>query len=103
MSEPAATTPIVQHDQQNRRFILRSPDGELLSALEYRESGGVIAFTHTFTPAPRRGRGHAARLVRAAVDDVRRHRELRISPVCSYVAVWFQHHPEDADLLAPHD
>ena len=45
------------------------------------------------------GRGIAAKLVNAAINDARS-QGFKIVPVCSYVAAQFRRHPEWADLRA---
>lgn len=65
----------------------------------YREEGGAIVFDHTVVPKELEGRGIAGRLVKAAIADVRS-RGLKVVPVCSFVAAWFERHPEEQDLLA---
>lgn len=59
---------------------------------------GTLVITHTLVPASIGGRGVAAELVSAAFEAARRD-GLKVSPVCSYAAVWLQKHPEYADLL----
>ncbi|MGI6879722.1 GNAT family N-acetyltransferase [Microbacterium sp. gxy059] len=81
------------------RFELRRGD-ELVSVLDYRIKDGEIALTRAFTPPPQRGQGLAAVITERAVDEIARRGGLRIQPVCSYVGVWFDAHPERADLLA---
>lgn len=54
---------------------------------------------HTLVPAAIGGRGVAARLVEALIEDARKE-GAKIVPACSYVAVAFKRHPEWADLLA---
>lgn len=54
---------------------------------------------HTFVPPAMRGKGIAAGLVKALVDDARKG-GFRIRPACSYVAAQFKRHPEWSDLQA---
>ncbi len=61
-------------------------------------TGGTMVITHTHVPAAIGGRGVAAELTKAAFDAARRD-GLKVSPVCSYAAVWLQKHPDYADLL----
>ena len=61
---------------------------------------GVVAeFHHTLVYPPYRGRGHAERLVRAALDDARA-RGWRVHPTCWYVDQFMIDHPDYADLRA---
>ena len=69
-------------------------DGHLAVA-EYRVEGDRMIFTHTEVPPAFRGRGIAEKLVLAGFRTAR-DRKLKIVPLCSYVAVVLQRHPEFA-------
>lgn len=84
-----------------RRFELRA-DGEVLGFIDYRLAGDVITLVHTEVDPAHSGQGHAATLVRAALDDARA-RGLSVVPSCPYVASYVGKHPEYADLVAAHD
>jgi predicted GNAT family acetyltransferase len=82
--------------------------GEYRAHLEGREEIGVLTWVrrgnarvaeHTLVPTAIGGRGVAAKLVAALIEDARE-QNFRIVPACSYVAVAFQQHPEWADLKA---
>ncbi len=66
--------------------------------LDYRLDGQIMRIHHTGVPRELEGRGIAAALVQTAVDHARTS-GLRIDPLCSYVRVWKQRHPEAADLF----
>lgn len=70
-----------------------------LSFSEYTLDGNVITFTHTIVPPEIGGRGVASRLIAAALDSARE-RGLKVVPQCSFVAAFFDRHPEQRDLLA---
>lgn len=67
--------------------------------LAYTRDGGVMVVTSTRVPPEIGGRGIAARLVEAALAHARAE-GLRVEPRCSYVAAWFERHPEHAALRA---
>ncbi len=71
------------------------------SELTYRWRGGraVMVADHTFTPPEARGRGVAGQLVARAVADAETE-GFTIDPVCPYVAVWFDRHPDRAGVRA---
>jgi predicted GNAT family acetyltransferase len=71
-----------------------------LAVAEYSISGNTITFTHTFVPPVLRGRGIASRLIQAALEEARSE-ELRVVPLCSFVAGYIRRHPEYAPLLSP--
>lgn len=74
-------------------------DSEEIGRLTWVDRGGVRYAEHTLVPKAISGRGVAGRLVEAIVADAREN-HFRIAPVCSYVAVAFQRHPEWADVKA---
>lgn len=87
----------VVNDAAASRYELEM-DGETAFAA-YERRGDVIVFTHTIVPPPIEGHGIASRLIKAALDDVRR-QGLRLVPECSFVAAYIERHPETRDLLA---
>jgi predicted GNAT family acetyltransferase len=74
-------------------------DGDLGGIADYDDTGGPLVFPHTQVVPGLRGRGLADRLVREALDDVRRDGRTLV-PRCSYVARFIRRHPEYSDLLA---
>lgn len=72
-------------------------DGHL-SVAEYHVRDGVMHMTHTGVPSVLQGRGIAAALVREALAHARA-QGLRVDPLCSYVRVYMQRHPETLDLM----
>ncbi|RJY09638.1 GNAT family N-acetyltransferase [Aurantiacibacter aquimixticola] len=67
--------------------------------LTWKARGKARIADHTFTPPEARGKGIAAKLVQAMVDDARE-QGFTIVPQCPYVAAQFRKHPEWADLRA---
>jgi hypothetical protein len=59
----------------------------------------VVVFPHTEIARHLRGRGLAAELVQAALDDVEA-RGGRVVPACSYVAQFIDAHPDYSHLVA---
>jgi predicted GNAT family acetyltransferase len=72
-------------------------DGEMAFAA-YEKRDGAILFTHTEVPASFEGKGLASRLIKAALADVRAE-GLKVIPLCTFVATYFERHPEQQDLL----
>jgi uncharacterized protein len=81
------------------RYELRLSD-QLIGLAAYRRRGGRIAFTHTEVQEPWEGRGFGSRLAAAALDDAGR-RGLDVVPLCPFIALYIEQHPEYAELLAP--
>ena len=71
----------------------------VIGRLTWTEHNGVRAAEHTLVPPEIGGRGVAAKLVEALVEDARE-QGFKIDPQCSYVAAAFKRHPEWADLHA---
>ncbi|MGY1858276.1 GNAT family N-acetyltransferase [Modestobacter sp. SYSU DS0290] len=72
-------------------------DGQLAAIAEYIRTPELVVFTHTEVLPGHEGRGVASALVRHALDDVRR-QELKVLPLCPFVAGWMQRHSDYADL-----
>lgn len=87
------------HEADANRYVLRQ-DGAVVAVADYAIRGNSISFTHTYTQPRLRGQGLAADVVGFAMDDVERTTNLRVVPMCWYVAEWFDKHPERADLLS---
>ena len=72
-------------------------DGQVAGVADYRESGTTVVSPHTEIAASMRGRRLAAKLVRAALDDVR-DTNRSVIPRCWFVAQFIHDHPEYHDL-----
>ncbi len=88
----------ITHNPEESRYELRV-DGELVSIAEYSSSGDKLVFDHTETAPDWGGKGLAACVVGAALEDVRT-RNLKIVPSCWYVRQFVDEHPEFRDLVA---
>lgn len=90
----------VENDVDGSRYRIR--DGaDYVGLIDYvmRSGGSVLAMTHTEVLPGRQGGGVAGVMATAALDDVRA-RQLRVDPVCPYIATFIRRHPQYADLLA---
>ena len=92
----SSSLPVV-HNVSLRRFEDQTGDGSP-SFLSYTFEGDCVVFEHTFVPDELRGKGIAANLARAALEEARQ-RRWRVVPRCSYVAAFIKRHPEFADLV----
>ena len=92
-----AALPVV-HNAAASRFEVILPEETAL--LTYRTAPGEIAFLHTDVPPGFRGRGLAAKIVRAALDFARAE-HLKVLPYCPYVAAFMRRYPQYQDVLAP--
>lgn len=76
--------------------VLAYDGDELVGQLEFSFKGNVLNIGHTY--AYKEGMGVGSLLV-SAVNDYAINRGLRILPLCSFVAVWYQRHPQFQDIL----
>jgi predicted GNAT family acetyltransferase len=68
-------------------------DGALAGFLEYRVIGEVVALVHTEVDEAYAGQGLGAQLAKYALDDAVA-RDVKISPLCPFVAKYIDKHPE---------
>lgn len=87
----------VIHNSSASRFEL-TIDGHT-GVAEYVDQGSVWAMNHTYVPDELRGGGVAGQLVKTALEAART-AGVKVNPLCSYVAVYLERHPEFADLRA---
>ena len=90
-------TVVIEHRPELGRFQALI-DGRLCVA-DYRRVGDVMNMAHTEVPASLEGRGIAAALVREALAYAQAN-GLKVNPLCSYVRLYMQRHPETLALRA---
>lgn len=83
--------PDVIHNKEAHRFEVRTDDG--LATLEYQTPGNKIIFTHTEVPRPMEGQGIAGLLAKTGLNYAKDN-ELKIMPLCPFVAGYIRRHPE---------
>jgi uncharacterized protein len=74
-------------------------EGTVVAIADYRVAGNTVVLPHTEVLRQRRGQGLAARLVRAALDDLRNQGK-RVVPACWFVREFIQDNQDYADLVA---
>lgn len=72
--------------------------GDHIAAAYYRKTPGEITFTHTEVPQALAGQGIGSKLIRGALDAVRK-QGLRVVAQCPFVSAYIGKHPEFSDLL----
>lgn len=87
----------VRDNPARRRYELGV--GDEVAFIDYRRDGGNVVMTHAEVPPALRGGGVGSALVRGALELVRARGD-RVVPLCSFVAQYFERHPESGDLLA---
>ena len=80
-----------------QRFELE--ESGLIAFANYRRSGQQVVIPHVEAPPALRGTGTAGRLMTALVERARAE-GFKITPTCSYAALWFRQHKDAADVLA---
>jgi len=85
----------VRDNPSLNRFEL-DVDGHMAIAV-YRRQGDTLLVHHTETPTTLRGRGIGSRLVQGLLDNARA-RGLKVAPLCPFVRVYMDEHPEYADV-----
>lgn len=91
----------ITHLDQGARgeYHARVEGSDAIGRLTYKRQDDMVVADHTLVPTEIGGRGVAAELVKALVNDARQF-GFRIVPQCSYVEAAFRRHPEWADLRA---
>ena len=92
---------LVNNEQNSRnRFELHIADQ--IAFIDYIiNKKGVIYLTHTEVPIALEGQGVGSAIVSKTLDFIRE-QNLKMAPLCPFVAAYLKRHPEKADgLLAP--
>lgn len=87
----------VQNNKAEGRYEL-GVHGQLAVAV-YERLDGALVFNHTEVPQALEGQGVGSRLIKAALADARR-QNLKVVPLCEFVAAYIERHPEEQDLIA---
>jgi predicted GNAT family acetyltransferase len=90
--------PKVIHNQESHRYEIWV-DEKKVGHADYSLMPGERHFVHTEVDPEQQGKGYAAILMREALADVRANSKDKVVPVCSYVVMYMQRHPETHDLL----
>ncbi len=73
-------------------------DGHV-AELVYEREGDQITYLHTGVPRELEGRGIGSQLAHAALEDAR-NQHLTVVPLCPFVKIYIQRHPEYLSLLS---
>jgi uncharacterized protein len=87
---------IRRHDDRARYELVL--DGTVVSYADFHDDGDRVTFPHTVTLPQYQGRGFAAKVVRAALDDMRAD-DKTVVPLCWFVAQFIDENAEYRDLL----
>jgi len=90
----------LENDTEGAQYRAKQGD-KVVAYAEYRPVTGAIMFTHTEVNEDMEGKGVASKLIRYALDDVRK-QKLYVIPMCPFVSAFIQrHHDEYIDLVNP--
>lgn len=87
----------IQDDPREHRYVV-DVDGERAGMAVYHLRGGRHFFVHTEVDPKFGGKGVGQRLVRYALDDVRKQGGL-VAPVCPFFAAFIKRHPDYDDIV----
>ena len=87
-----STVPVVERVDARHRYEI-SVDGARAGMTEYRDHGGQRIFFHTEVDDAYAGQGLGGKLAKYALDDAVA-RDVKISPLCPFVAKYIDKHPE---------
>ena len=87
----------VIHETENERFVMYFDEKEVY--VEYTMAGKEINLYHTFTHPALRGKGLAARVVRAAFEFAKEN-NLKVIPTCSYTQAFLAKNDEYKEIVA---
>ncbi len=93
MSEHRIT---VENNEDRHRFEAHT--GEDTAVLEYTLATNLIVYNHTEVPKHLEGQGIASQMAKVALEYAKEH-NLKIMPLCPYVAAYIRRHPEYKSLL----
>ena len=96
MGEEINAAAEVLNNEAENRFELHI--GGRMAFLAYRRTPHEIALTHAETPRELEGQRLGTKVVRAALEFARE-RNLKVVPVCPFVAWYFGQHRGYADLV----
>jgi uncharacterized protein len=91
-----ATVTVRDNPQENRYELVL--DDTVAGEIVYYLKPGVIVLLHTEVSEHLEGQGLGAKLVAAALDDIRA-RGLQLVPLCPFVSAYLRRHPEYAELV----
>ena len=89
----------LQLNSEGRGSFFIDKEGERLAEMVVRVDEKNMTVFHTEVSEKLRGQGVAGQLLSSMVAYAREH-QLKVTPLCSYVAAQFKQHPEQyADIL----
>ena len=89
----------MEFQKSEGRIFSLGENGKVLAEVTFPTvEDGVADINHTFVDESLRGQGIASKLLRAAAQEIRAQGK-KAKLTCSYAVTWFEHHPEEQDLV----
>lgn len=80
------------HNEEKHQYEFHI--GNFTPRIEYSQNNsGEVYLTHTEVPRALTGKGIGTQLVRKVLEDIKE-KELRLVPLCPFVATYIHRHPE---------
>jgi uncharacterized protein len=96
MIEPSENIVVRDIPGELRYELVR--DGDVVGEIRYRRTPSALVLVHTEVLPSLENKGLGARLVAAALDDIRE-RGLNVVPICPFVRSFIRRHPDYRDLV----
>jgi uncharacterized protein len=87
------STPVITDNPDARRFEAHL-DGQLAGFADYQRTDELVVFTHTEVLTAFEGQGIGSAIARFALDQLQAEGTHKVLPVCPFIKVWIQRHPE---------
>lgn len=94
----ADTTNITLNEETHR---FEWPIDGYIAYVQFERQPDAIAYTHTVVPKELGGRGVGTALVRHVLDHALKN-ELKVRPVCTFIAAFIDRHPEYQGISLAH-
>ncbi len=97
MPDPEPSVRVVDNADRHRYEAYLGD--ELAGFVSYRTGPGVVILVHTEVGVGFEGHGVGGQLAAAALADVRA-RNLKVDPLCPFIAAYLERHPEFSDVVS---
>lgn len=89
---------VVTRNEDEHRWEARIGD-QLAGFAAYQLTDELVVFTHTEVDPAFEGKGVGSALARQALEDVAGEGGRKVMPLCPFIKVWIQKHPDYVPLV----
>jgi predicted GNAT family acetyltransferase len=89
----------IEHQPDKNRYVLLE-DEKFLGEVEYDQQGSTLLLVRAEVPLELRGQGLAAELVKGTLEAIDAKGDLKVTPVCPYIAKYMMKNTEFSHLRA---